>query len=463
MLQVLKRMLEFLPTTDLLRLRSVSHLWNKTCSLLCRERLVRLRSSWEAGTTVLTGDIYKLFGMENLPWSSYVFETYPHLYGPDPDEAIMDRRRRFLRKYGSHLWDVKFKGKNSWDVILQVLQSSPNLIRLDAQLEERLSTKETEPLQLKLSKLTHLTMTTYGLRLLEFLGNHADLTHLNIVSISSDYRRLRKLVSLIPRISHVSIWIQQPMSMQVYAVLASTTIKLSNVELKLHLPDPQRDSRSDFYLPAEQFLFKCEGLEKLDLSYFVTHAGIRLLPFKFPVLSRLEFLRICYEHQQLDRIHPGPCKNHISPSDFFALLRGNQFPVLKQVWIESRDGARSVRSCSEKLTLFGPTGLSRIHFDSVTELCVYAPLEDDWSQVFPNLRKLDIRIRKDTQLIPHILRNTKLEHLIMDVEFSRLNRDDLCEMLFEPNADFQHTTRFRQSPASTILTLKGKVESEKCK
>jgi len=403
---MLSEILSCLPTMDLLkRCRLVNRNWKNLSSQICRKRFVGLRRWWEKDERK-PDDIFTLFDLENLPWSSYSLRGYT---------GTAARKQKFIEVFGQHLWglelcedegEVEVKEEN-YEKTLAILQQTPNLRRLYISTSGRVwnSNNLSGIGDVSLRSLNHLRMdsiTDGNMELLTFLVVGCG-ARLNYFEASVKFTRVEYaeiFAVLMTDVLKISLAIDYTPSMgHALEVLAKKQEGLKLRKLHLYLEDSYTDFEGSFnYEPIEHFLAAHSGcLKKLTVECEV-RLGVNSIPFNFPFLPALRSLNIVYDGF-------GSGTNFVN--GFLSLLTTNQFPILKELEIQE-----SVASCA-KIRFFPTT----CQFDSVSEFTINT-LEhvlDEWSNLFPNLTDLETTIYNDSESLLRIFSCKNLKHLVLSV------------------------------------------------
>jgi len=399
---VIERILLELPTKDLLSSRLVSQIWKAIATSLCRGRHVQLRQCWYDRPNGL--EIFSLFDLQNLPWSSYVFDEF--------NMSVPAIKQKFLEFFGPHLWEVKF-GECVFRYVLGVLQSSPNLQKLEFLTETsvfRIRPK-TQVGEFSLPKLKKLKLhmrdrkDDANVDFLQLLL-HASNDGLNSVEITFmdelGGNMAEALGRILRQVPHIGITMNSHQNTigNFLTVLGEQFLAIRKFKLFLSEPNADGSNQVELFRPIERFLDRLDNLEELELN-FIQGDGFSKASFTFP--HRMEYL-----HTLSICIHPRPFFYNLSMnfvSNILSIFQPDQVPKLEKVIISTMLGNLS---CIKSVTIFN----SACRFDSVRVLKLKDwnknYLKDDWSQVFPNLRSLDVRC-VHSGLIAYVF--TKMDHL----------------------------------------------------
>jgi len=431
-------------TEDLLRrCRLVSHIWHQTASSICRERRVRLIYGRKKKEINAPHNLYTLFDLENLPWSSYSF-TYNNI----PPSA---QRTEFFQKFGHHFLELRVQVEN-YESLLDILRWTPNLrslvvVYIAEMAHERCSYDDlcAKNHDLRLSKLTrlqfnHSPQQTFLEYVLARCG--ARLEYFKSAPQIDGQEKILSLLQTIPSLSLSITFYQESLSAAKNLIRAKPRLKIHELSISLTQPGEPEQGRKTLFEEAESFLATfSDCLVRLEIVLWPTDSEC-LTPFKFPKFPKLNFLRMNFRHGK------------VSTGRFLSGMRGDQFPVLSQIVI-NLPAIREDRGYVAKY--FFPKSC---HFAQVRKikLNVHDSVKDCWSQVFPTLGKFHITTNHDTGVsLDSLFSHPKLEHLsliFISMDFAEVNAafshasienatGNVCTVLFNQVVSASHNIHFR--------------------
>jgi len=348
--------------------------------------------------------------LPNLPASSFWLSTF-----------TLDslNRAQFLEAFGPHLRYL-FVRDYTYESIVDVLKQTPNLVSLEVNVRRETgksagSVHESDvPLQLERLKRLEFDVENEGdIEFLEYLLRQQPRLHQLKVFIKLENPELaQQSVLLLTKVPHVSLEIGHHylVQSQLHVVMDAGNNTIRNLALSKEKIDVA-------FGPVELMVSKCELLEKLKLRLTVSEEnssqpqGVHSTSFKFPKLNNLRSLDVSLFYAGIREIG--------FSCGIFASLQVNQFPVLQEVTITIDSFYVSAKNFQ-----FDPSTT----FDSVKHLNLSIPrsINNDWSQVFPRLLKMNIKfvevstsdygdLTPGDDCILNIFRNTKLVDLVVNL------------------------------------------------
>jgi len=421
----------WLEVADLKDCRLVSTKWNRISSLVCRGRLTRLarpkylvdqrRTKYNKSNPIPpVSALFKIFTHRtHLPWSAYVS------YDADAYASLFSVETEFVDTFGLALLEVVFSRRN-FPTMFSILQRTLNLCSIDICLDHNhqwpSTSKEIDALgQVSLPKLQRVKVSLerkYNVErngLVPFLEHVLQNTedHLTLLTIFGlDFTGLtidsaRRLTSLLNKFKFVSI----PLPHITPAAFSAFTAQYLRIhELQLHLEEPRNvdGNHRQYFHPQENFLSTSSThLETLDLILHLD-SGECGIPLNFPIngFPRLQEISLQFLKKVTDTKG-----THAFSQTLLKRLNSKHLPVLKKVSIGSNEGYEDI--AKDDISFFNCCPSTS--FPSVTELylgCITTfVLNDDWSRVFPNLKKLTTTVLNTRRSFERLFANQSLEHL----------------------------------------------------
>jgi len=359
--------------------------------------------------------------------------------------------RKFVELFGPHLWEVKFGWKWEFASVLAVLRSTPNLQKL-----EFLPTSETKgswlrvvatdqigKLNLPKLKQLKLQMCDEEADFLQLLL-HATNDGLDSIEIQTNKmvgKTAEKLGRTLREVPHIGITMGSAIHGNCLTVLGEQFLSIRKLELSLREPNANGSNQVELFRPIERLLDRLDTLEELKLSVIQEADGFSKASFTFP--NRMESLRTLNIHFLL-RVGGGQSESTNFVSNILSTLEPDQVPILEKVIISTPLGSFYYTKLGN-VTIFN----SAYRFDSVRVLKLRDTskhyLKDDWSQVFPNVRSLDVKCYSG--FIAYVFtKMDHLEHLILRV----LEKDGVNGLL----CGIPEPDRIYQLPEDVIKQLR---------
>jgi len=238
------------------------------------------------------------------------------------------------------------------------------------------------------------------------------MSELNITELTVD--SARRLTSILEKFHFVSIHLSYEGTPAAFSAFAAQRINIQELQLRLKEPSNVSGNHKAYFQPQENFLSaSSQHLESLDLLVHLD-SGECEIPWNFPWngFQRLKQLSLIFFSPDVDSWDKGAFSQVL-----FERLGSKHFPALKKVSIGSDDGYEDYpyedNGGDYEMSLFDCC--PQASFPSVTEVKLERistfKLKDDWSKVFPNLKKLTTTILNTHRSFERILSNKNLEYV----------------------------------------------------